>query len=137
MKDDGLGPVVVGQLQQEYPDERVQYLDGGTLGLDLLAYVDDFKHLLIIDALDIGKEPGSIYYWEGKTLDGFTRQVSVHEVGVKELLNALALLDIDLEVTVMGIQVAEVSWGLELSEKVQSSVPLLKEKIIKRINQIQ
>jgi len=136
LKDDGLGPLVVRQLEQEYQDEAVTFLDGGTLGLDLLAYVDGYKHLLIIDALDVGKEPGSILFWEGKILEGFSGQVSIHEVGVKELLNALNLLGLDLEITVMGIQVAEVSWGLELTEKVQKSLPVFKEAIIKRLNKI-
>jgi len=136
LKDDGLGPLIVRQLEKEYQDEAVTFLDGGTLGLDLLAYVEGYKHLVIIDALDAGKEPGSILYWEGKTLAGLSEQVSIHEVGVKELLHALNLLGLDLEISVLGIQVQDVSWGLELSEKVQNSIPLLKEAIIKRINQI-
>lgn len=137
LKDDGLGPKVVRQLQDEYQDGRVEFLDGGTLGLDLLAYLEGFQHLIIIDALDVGKEPGTILYWEGKSLEGFTQQVSIHEVGVKELLNALILLGLDIKITVMGIQIADVSWGMELSEKVQNSVQFLKEEIIKRLNQIQ
>ena len=58
-------------------------------------------------------------------------------MGVKELLNALILLGLDIKITVMGIQIADVSWGMELSEKVQNSVQFLKEEIIKRLNQIQ
>lgn len=136
LKDDGLGPLVVRELEKEYQDEAVTFLDGGTLGLDLLAYVDGYKHLLIIDAFDIGKEPGSIFYWEGNILEGFNEKVSTHEVGVKELLNALHLLGSDLAITLMGIQVEEVSWGLELSEKVQNSVPIFKEAVIKRLSKI-
>lgn len=135
LKDDGLGSLVVKELEKEYLDPQVTFLDGGTLGLDLLAYIEDYKYLLIIDALDVGQKPGTILYYEGKVLDGFSQHVSIHELGVKELLDALNLLGLDLEITIMGIQVAEVSWGLELSEEVQNSVSLFKENIINKLKE--
>lgn len=135
LKDDGLGPFVVKELEESYKSSDVTFLDGGTLGLDLLAYIEGHSCLLVIDALDVGKEPGSIFCWEGKILDGFSPQVSIHDVGVKELLLALHLLDIEIEIVVMGIQMEDISWGMELSESVQKSIPLLKEAVTKRLNQ--
>ena len=135
LKDDGLGPFVVKELEESYQNSDVTFLDGGTLGLDLLAYIEGHSCLLIIDALDVGKEPGSIFSWEGKILDGFSQQVSIHDVGVKELLLALNLLDIDIEIVVMGIQKEDISWGMGLSESVQKSIPLLKEAVINRLNE--
>ncbi|MBZ4688302.1 MAG: hydrogenase maturation protease [Clostridia bacterium] len=135
LKDDGLGPLVVRQLQEFYKSPDVTFLDGGTLGLDLLAYLEGYSCLLVIDALDIGQEPGSIFCWQGKTLQGLSQQVSFHQVGLKELFHAARLLELDLEIVVMGIQAEDLSWGLELSETVQNAVPLLEEAVINRIRQ--
>lgn len=135
LKDDGLGPLVVRELQESYQNPDVSFLDGGTLGLDLLAYLEGYSCLLVIDALDIGQEPGSIFCWQGKTLQGLSRQVSFHQVGLKELFHAARLLDLDLDIVVVGIQVEDLSWGMELSDAVQNAIPLLKETVINRISQ--
>ncbi|MFZ5943099.1 MAG: HyaD/HybD family hydrogenase maturation endopeptidase [Bacillota bacterium] len=134
LTDDGLGPLVIRELEQNYQNPQVSFLDGGTLGLDLLAYVEGYSSLLVIDALDVGEEPGTVFFWEGRTLDGISPQMSFHQVGVRELLHAVKLLDIDLQVALMGIQVADVSWGMELSPQVKQGVPLLKEKVIKYLH---
>ncbi len=134
MQDDGLGPMVVRELGESYPHSQVEYLDGGTLGLDLLAYLEGYHTVLIVDALDLGKNPGEIFYWEGQTLSGLTQQVSFHQVGVKELLQAMSLLDLNIKIAVIGLQIAEISWGISLSEPVQGALPKFKNAIIDKVN---
>lgn len=55
-------------------------------------------------------------------------------MGVKELIFAADLLDLNLDIVVMGIQVEELSWGLGLSETVKNAVPFFKEAVINQIN---
>lgn len=126
---------MVRELEQDYYHPNVTFLDGGTLGLDLLAYLEDYHYLLIIDAFDIGDQPGKVLSWQGNTAKVFSDQMSFHQVGLKELLQAVRLLGWDLEIAVMGIQVEELSWGLELSARVQKAVPHLKEVVIQQICQ--
>ncbi|MFZ7103063.1 MAG: hydrogenase maturation protease [Peptococcaceae bacterium] len=135
LKDDGLGPLAVNSLAEKLQDPRVTFLDGGTLGLDLLAYLDGYDYLIIVDAVNLGAEPGQIFCWEGQTLTGIAaEQVSLHEMGVQELLQAARLLGLDLAVTIIGIQAAELSWGMELSNPVQKSVPLLQGAVLNKIH---
>lgn len=136
LKDDGLGPLVVNNLLEEFQHPAVTFLDGGTLGLDLLAYLDGYKHLIIIDALQLDAKGGEIFYWEGQTLSMFNQQVSIHEVGVEELLQAIGLLEIDLNICIMGVQVEDISWGMELSPPVRKAVPSLKAMVLDKINDI-
>jgi len=35
-------------------------LDGGTLGLDLLGYIEEYSRIVIVDAVEAGKEPGTL-----------------------------------------------------------------------------
>jgi hydrogenase maturation protease len=61
LQDEGVGVHVVEQFQQHYSvPENVRVVDGGTKGLELLAYLEDAQRMLIVDAIDSGQPPGSI-----------------------------------------------------------------------------
>ncbi|MFN2165272.1 MAG: hydrogenase maturation protease, partial [Anaerolineae bacterium] len=61
LSDDGAGVHVIRRLMEavELP-EQVQVLDGGTMGLDLLHYLEGIRYLLIIDAMETGGPPGTL-----------------------------------------------------------------------------
>ena len=44
-----------------------EFLDGGVLGLNLLMIVEECSHLLILDAVNAGKQPGSIIELKKRT----------------------------------------------------------------------
>ena len=58
MTDDGIGVRVIQLLQERYSfPENLAIMDGGTLGLDLLHYLDGVKRLLVVDAVATGGPP--------------------------------------------------------------------------------
>lgn len=59
--DDGVGPYVVSLLEERYcfPD-YVEIVDFGTPGLDLLEHVADAAAVILIDAAENGKAPGTL-----------------------------------------------------------------------------
>lgn len=58
--DEGFGVRVAERLYAHYHwPEYVEIVDGGTQGLNLLGYVESASHLLILDAIDYGLEPGN------------------------------------------------------------------------------
>ena len=66
LSDEGVGLRVLERLAATYDlPEGVQTLDGGTLGLDLLYYLEGVENLLIIDAVEMGKAPGTLLRLEG------------------------------------------------------------------------
>lgn len=59
--DEGFGVRVAERLYAHYHwPEYVEIVDGGTQGLNLLGYVESASHLLILDAIDYGLEPGTL-----------------------------------------------------------------------------
>jgi len=61
LKDEGVGVHVVNAMKESYTfSPEVEIIDGGTLGLDLLPFVEGRERLLIIDAVNFGKAPGYI-----------------------------------------------------------------------------
>jgi len=131
--DEGVGIRVVERLQARYdlPDE-VQVLDGGTLGLDLLPYVEDADRLLVVDALELGAEPGTVARLEGHEVPAFLGvKVSPHQVGLADLMAVTRLRGHFPERLVLwGVQPEVIAVGIELSPTVAAQVDLLVEKTV-------
>lgn len=92
--DDGLGIVAVERLREEYeiPD-GVQVLDGGTLGMSLLGWLSDAQDVILVDAIRDDEPPGTLVYLTGDDVAPAVRErLSVHQVGVTDLLDGLRLL---------------------------------------------
>lgn len=70
--DEGFGVRVAERLYAHYhwPDE-VEIVDGGTQGLNLLGYVESASHLLILDAIDYGLEPGTLRTYAGERIPAY------------------------------------------------------------------
>ena len=124
MSDDGLGSRVISELERRFlPCEQVSFLDGGTLGLDLLPRLEGIDKLLIIDALQMGAEPGLVFRLEGEEVPrAFANKLSVHQMGLQDLL-AVAELQGHLprELVVIGAQSAEIEMVMELSPPVEAA----------------
>jgi len=135
--DEGVGVRVVERLQELYrfPPE-VQVLDGGTLALDLLPYVEDADRLLVIDALEMGAEPGTIARLEGDKVPAFLSvKISPHQMGLADLLAAARLRNFyPQEVVLWGVQPEAVRPGLELSSPVAAQVEVLVDKVLAELN---
>ena len=139
LRDEGVGVRVVERLleQYEFPEE-VRVMDGGTLGLDLLPYVEVASRLLVIDAVQAGKPPGTLVRMEGDEIPVFldASKVSPHQEGLQDLL-AVALLKgyLPEELVFWGAQIESLAVGLELSEPVAAQVDALGGKVLQELAQ--
>ena len=84
MSDEGIGVHVIERLAAGYRlSEEVQVLDGGTLGLDLLYYLEGIDNLLIVDAAQLHKEPGTMIRLVDDEVPAFMSiKISPHQMGV-------------------------------------------------------
>lgn len=109
---------------------QIEIIDGGTLGLDLLPYLEEQDRVLIIDAVDFGMEPGYIGILGGMVLQSDSRgmlgaepnrlsgeKISAHNLGLLDLFAVLRLTLTKIpEIFVIGIQPGSVEMGLELTD---------------------
>lgn len=128
MNDDAAGLRALYALRERFverPDLR--FLDGGTLGLDLLGYIEWADKLLILDAIDIAASPGSVALIAGEDIDPvLERKVSPHQVGLQDLLAAAELLgDRPHDVTLLGIQAGNVDMAMCLTPEVEQGLERL------------
>jgi hydrogenase maturation protease len=121
MTDDGIGVRVVHELTRRYqfPPE-VTVLDGGTLGLDLLPYLEGVARLLIIDAVLVGEAPGTVVRMTDDQIPAvFATKLSPHQMGLQDLLAVAELLGHrPADMVLLGVQPEDIELGDGLSPRV-------------------
>ncbi len=127
MSDDGVGVRLLEQLRSTAPSmPGVEYVDAGTLSFILLPRIQACDALLVLDAAHLGETPGAVRALAGPDMDEFLRtaRCSVHEVGLRDLLDLARLTDsLPERRAFIGIQPKEVGWGESLSAEVAAAVP--------------
>ncbi len=128
MRDDGVGVRLLEALAAADPVPRgVEYLDAGTLSFLLLPRIEDCDALLLLDAAHLGTHPGDVRCLEGESMDEFLRtaRCSVHEVGVRDLLDVARLTGhLPDRRAFVGVQPLETGWGDSLSPPVAAALPV-------------
>ena len=133
LTDEGFGVHVVNQLREDYVfNPPITIIDGGTMGMELLSYMRGMTKLLLVDAINGGNSPGTIYEFPHEEMNNyFTDAISVHEVGMQDILRIRALQDDPLEdAVVIGVEPESLELGLDLSETTQGAVKEVKERIL-------
>lgn len=137
LSDEGVGVRVIERLAAAYElPQDVQILDGGTLGLDLLYYLEGVENLLMIDAVEMGKEPGTLLRLEGDDVPAFlSLKMSPHQIGIPDMLFAAKLKDLyPRNVVLWGVQPGVLDTGLELSPAVAPQVDVLVNKVVEELD---
>ncbi|MDO8927123.1 MAG: HyaD/HybD family hydrogenase maturation endopeptidase [Sideroxyarcus sp.] len=128
LADEGVGIVAMQELEAIYGmREDMEFIDGGTLSFTLAVPISECDALLVIDAAELGAEPGTVRSFEGDEMDRFlgeNRKSSVHEVGLLDL-RAISLLTgyWPQQRALIGIQPAFVGWGEALTPEVAAALP--------------
>ena len=136
LSDEGLGVRALEILKDGYSFQpQIELLDGGTIGIDLLYFVEGADKLLVLDAVSGGKTPGSVYVFEHDEVKKYFRnKVSMHEIGFQEVMALLELKGKELrEIVVMGIEPKVIDIGTRLSPEVESAMPDLIDKALSRL----
>jgi len=121
MSDDGAGVHAARILQGEPPPETTVLI----LGTDFLcavSFLERCAKVLVIDAMDAGQQPGSLYYCRGEDLIQTDQIHSLHSLG---MIRTLEFLDGKNrpELHILGIQPRSTGFTLQLSPEVASVLP--------------
>ncbi|MGQ9555588.1 MAG: HyaD/HybD family hydrogenase maturation endopeptidase [Anaerolineae bacterium] len=119
--DEGIGVHVVCYLKAVLPPvPNLVLLDGGTLGLELLPYIEEASRVVVVDCMCSGRPPGTVSVLRGREASEWqTYLAAAHDLG---LPNVLALAHLrgwrPEELVVIGIEPLCLGPGLELSAEV-------------------
>lgn len=132
-RDDGLGVAAVVRIARGWESPaQAHVLDGGTLGLALLGYLADADDAILVDAVAAASPPGTLVRLAGEAVGPAIRErLSVHQIGVDDLLAGAALLGrMPRRIVLLGIVPETISLGVERSAVVEASLPALCERVI-------
>lgn len=126
LADEGVGVQALARLREDGADEGLVLVDGGTLGLALLEYVEGADGLIVIDAARLDLAPGSVRRYCDAALDALLRSRirTVHELGLKDLLDMARVNGaLPARRALITVEPARVDWDTALSPVVAAALP--------------
>lgn len=131
LEDDGVGAAAVSELLDRYAvPEGVSVLDGGTLGLSLLPYLEDADRVILLDAIKADAPPGTFVRLAGdEVASAVATRLSPHQVGVADLLDGARWLNrYPQHLVLLGLVPRSMELRIGLSPSVRDALPLLVER---------
>lgn len=130
LKDEGVGIHVIQALENEVLPSNVTLMDGGTGGLHLISWIQDYDRIIMIDATLDANPPGTIRQLRPRFASDFPPLMSAHEIGLRDMIEAMILTGKLPEIELIVVTVADISEvGMDLSPAVEASIPEIIRKI--------
>lgn len=129
LRDEGVGVRVIERMRRDGvplpPDAEL--VDGGTSGADLVDVIAGREKVVVVDAVQMEAEPGTVVRFTGEQLVAESVvPISLHQFGLVDTLQtARALGCLPRETIIFGVKPADIRPGLELSPQIESLVPRL------------
>ncbi len=104
--DDGIAIYAASYLKKNYIfSPEIDIINGGVEGINLLNLFMEYEHIIILDAIEIDDEVGSIYHIPSHELTGYgLNSGGAHEIGVLQCFDILELMGKEIpESSVLGI----------------------------------
>jgi len=131
MGDEGIGVHIIQEMSKIKLPKYVDILDGGTGGFLLLNCFEAYNTIIFIDATMDGKPAGTISLIRPKFASDFPSALSVHDVGLKDMIEAVYLMEKIPDIHLFTISIEELNpMTVKLNEKVSAAIPKVIENIL-------
>jgi hydrogenase maturation protease len=125
--DEGFGVRCVEAFAARYAaSDTLEILDGGTQGLTLVPNVAAASHLVLFDAVDFAKAPGSLVIARDAEVRGFVGadKMSLHQAGMSDVFACVELMGkAPQHITLIGVQPVELDdYGGSLTPPVRAQI---------------
>lgn len=134
--DEGVGIHVLPLLEEKLAKyDNVEVIEGSTDGMRLLETIEETDYLAIVDAVNAGKEAGTIITLVDDEIPAyFGIKMSIHQLGFQEVLSAAKIRQTcPKQMVLFGVQPASLCLGLELSPIVQAQLPHVVERVVHQV----
>lgn len=135
--DEGVGIHAVRELEKRSLPPYVDVVDGGTAGLNLLDLLISHERVIIIDAVDGGAQPGTVFRFSPEEIveDVERLPLSLHQMEVLNVLQLATYLGQPLPpIVVYGIQPETMDWSTELSATLRSRLEELLHAVLNEVS---
>ena len=135
--DDGIGLAVLEILTSIPNIENVELVNGATDALGLIDHFIDVDHVVIIDAAQMGEQPGTVKVFGKEDVKMMIKMdnLSVHGISLAETFEIAESIDsLPEKVTIIGIEPKNIGISQNLSDLVTQSIPEVVSNIINLIH---
>ena len=124
MNDEGVGIHAVNRLEKEGGIPGADLMDGGTGGFHLLGHIQSYKTIIFIDASLDHFPAGHVRVLHPRFAKDFPKQLSAHEIGLKDLLDSAILLGNMPKLYLVAVSVKDFQdMGMDLSVDLEAAIP--------------
>jgi hydrogenase maturation protease len=137
-RDDGIGIILLERVQKDkkiFPKD-IEFIDGGTGGMNLLHLLAHFDAVIIIDAVLFKGKPGEIRFFHRNDVlnKNALNTISTHEADFLQILHlSKNLSELPSQLFIFGVQPKDLSYGSDLSPALKSVLPQLYKKLVTQI----
>jgi hydrogenase maturation protease len=135
--DEGVGIHLLPLLEEALKEvDHIEIIEGLTDGMRLLGPVEEAENLIIIDAINAGKEGGTIISLVGEEIPAyFGIKMSIHQLGFQEVLLAAKMRDrYPKQIVMFGMQPTSLELGVELTETNRQKLGELANAVIEQVH---
>ena len=137
MGDEGIGVHIAHAMEKMPLPHYLTALDGGTGGFFLMNYFDEYPTVIFVDATIDGKPAGTVTLTEPRFASDFPSALSVHDVGLKDMIETLYFIGNVPKLYLITISIKEiVPMHIGLSPEVELSIPEVIDTILKLAEEI-
>jgi len=134
MGDEGIGVHAIHYLGKKQFPENVDIVDGGTGSFDLMPLISSYKRVIMIDATMDEKPAGTVKVLYPKFAKDFPRTLSSHDVGLKDMIDALEVNNELPQISLITVSIGEIiPMNTELSAGVKNSLESIYNTILEII----
>lgn len=128
-QDDGIGIYVIEELRKDSLPEEVELVDAGTLGIDMLPYLEGARKVILVDAVKSQSKPGTVHRITGDEIYSASLPfISSHEMKWEHtfaLGKEIMKDSFPQEVVIYGVEIESIEPGIGLNTPVEESLPRL------------
>ncbi len=125
MADDGIGVHAARRLAKA-PPPGATVVDVGTDFMSVVPFLEEHSKVLVIDAMDAGRPPGTLYRCRAAAIDA-AKGNSLHEMGVVSMLRFVDPAKWP-EIHFLGVQPERIEFSLDLSPRLAEVLPAVVAK---------
>ncbi len=135
LRDEGVGVHIVEDMRRMSLPPHVELMDGGTMGIDLLYYIEGRKKVIVVDTVKGEHPPGTLYRFTDKNL-AIKKPLlrTAHGIDFTDVVvTAQRLGTKPEEIVFIGVEPEDMEEGMELSPLIKSKMPKIIELVMREV----
>lgn len=136
LTDEGVGPHTIAYLLERWDfPEHVELVDGATAGLELINVFQSASHIIVVDTVLGGSEPGALYRFHPDDVPTEVRyRTSIHQVSFIDAWNMTRLLGPAPDIVIIGVEPEDMATPyVGLTQTISARLPDIEELVFEEL----